>query len=87
MKNSMEVRAFERYIPLIAKKRLAEIMLKKIAGERIIDCLGLISLFFWFPERCLWASACSISAIGEFNGKSHLAKYFQNSYALESYGG
>ena len=28
-----------------------------------------------------------MSAIGESNGKSQLAKYFQNSYALESYGG
>ena len=31
--------------------------------------------------------ACSISAIGESNGKSQLARYFQNSDALESYGG
>ena len=34
--------------------------------------------------RC---DACSISAICEFYGKSQLAKYFQNSYALERYGG
>ena len=24
---------------------------------RIIDGLGLIRLFFWFPERCFWASS------------------------------
>ena len=29
----------------------------------------------------------SVSAIGESNGKSQLAKYFQISYALERYGG
>ena len=34
-----------------------------------------------------WCGACSISAIGESNGKSQLAKKFQNSYALASYGG
>ena len=34
-----------------------------------------------------WCGACSISAIVESNGKSQLAKYFPNSYALESYGG
>ena len=34
-------------------------------------------------ELLVW---CSISAIGESNGMSQLAKYFQNSYALESYG-
>ena len=25
--------------------------------QRIIDGLGLIRLFFWFPERCFWASS------------------------------
>ena len=35
----------------------------------------------------VWCDACSISAIGESHGKSQLAKYFQNSYALERYGG
>ena len=25
--------------------------------ERIIDGLGLIRLFFWSPERCIWASS------------------------------
>ena len=25
--------------------------------KRIIDGLGLIRLFFWFPERCFWASS------------------------------
>ena len=30
---------------------------------------------------------CSISAIGESIGKSQLSEYFQNFYALESYGG
>ena len=24
--------------------------------QRIIDGLGLIRLFFWFPKRCFWAS-------------------------------
>ena len=28
----------------------------------------------------LWCGTCSISAIGESNGQSQLAKYFQNSY-------
>ena len=36
-------------------------------------------------ELLLWS--CSINEIGGSNGKSQLAKYFQNSYALESYGG
>ena len=52
-------------------------------SERIIDGLDLIRLLFWFPD--FWSDACSISAIGESNGKSKLAKYFQNSYALERY--
>ena len=57
---------------------------------RIIDGLGLIRLFFLIPRTLLlsfWCDACSISAIGESNGKSQLGKYFQNSYALERYGG
>ena len=41
-----------------------------------------ITLFFNF-----WCDACSISAIGESNGKNKLAKYFQNSYTLEGCGG
>ena len=59
-------------------------------NKRIIDGLGLIRLFFWFQERCfellVWCMY-SISLLGESYGKSQLAKYFQNSYALESYGG
>ena len=45
---------------------------------------------FLIPRMLLlsfWCGACSISTIGESNGKSQLAKYFQNSYALQSYGG
>ena len=41
---------------------------------------------FLIPRTLLlsfWCNACSISAIGESDGKSQLAKYFQNSYALE----
>ena len=30
---------------------------KYIRKQRIIDGLGLIRLFFWFPERCFWASS------------------------------
>ena len=30
--------------------------LMNIRSERIIDGLGLIRLFFWFPERGHWAS-------------------------------
>ena len=48
--------------------------------ERIIDGLGLIRLFFLIPRTLLlsfWCDACSISVIGESNGKSQLAKYFQ----------
>ena len=51
-------------------------------------CLRFVIVVF--PRTLLlsfWCGACSISAIGESNGKSQLAKYFQNSYALESYGG
>ena len=62
----------------------------KYTATGIIDGLGILRLFFWFLERCFWASVVvhvSISAIGEFNGKRQLAKYFQNFYALESYGG
>ena len=63
---------------------------KCIRKKRNIDGLGLINLFFLIPRTLLmsfWCDACSVSAIGESNGKSQLAKYFQNSYALESYGG
>ena len=45
---------------------------------------------FLIPRTLLfsfWCNACSISAIVESNGKSQVAKYFQNSYALERYGG
>ena len=60
----------------------------KTMFQRIIDGLGLIRLFFWFPVRCFWASSVvHVVSNGESNGKSQLAKYFPNSYALESYGG
>ena len=42
---------------------------------------------FLIPRTLLlgfWCGACSISAIGESNGKSRRANYFQNSYTLES---
>ena len=29
---------------------------KKRKSQRIIDGLGLIRLFFWFPELCFWAT-------------------------------
>ena len=32
--------------------REIELRLKR---QRIIDGLGLVRLFFWFPERCFWA--------------------------------
>ena len=58
--------------------------------KRIIDGFGLIRLFFLIPRTQVfnfWCDACSISAIGESNVKSQLAKYFQNSYALRDMAG
>ena len=51
---------------------------------------GPYTPIFLIPRTLLlsfWCGACSIRAIDESNGKSQLAKYFQNSYALEIYGG
>ena len=51
---------------------------------------GPYTPIFLIPRTLLlsfWCGACSINGIGGSNGKSQLAKYFQNSYALESYGG
>ena len=45
---------------------------------------------FLIPRTLLlsfWCGTCSISPIGEYNGKRQLAKYFKISYALERYGG
>ena len=45
---------------------------------------------FLIPRTLLlsfWCDAFSISVICESNGKSQIAKYSQNSYALETYGG
>ena len=45
---------------------------------------------FLIPRALLlsfWCDTSRISAIDESNGRSQLAKYFQNSYALEIYGG
>ena len=50
---------------------------------------GPYTPIFLIPRTLIlsfWCDACSISAIGESNNKSQLAKYFQNSYALERYG-
>ena len=55
--------------------------------ERIIGPYTPIFLIHRTLLLSFKCGACSISAIGESNGKSQLAKYFQNSYALESYGG
>ena len=44
-----------RYAPHISIMKLHHQIDWKL--ERIIDCLGLIRLFFWFPERCFWASS------------------------------
>ena len=49
-----------------------------------------LTAIFLIPRMLLlssWCGALSISAIGESHDKSKLAKYFQNSYALESFGG
>ena len=51
---------------------------------------GPYTPIFLIPRTLLlsfWCGACSISAIRESNGKSQLAKYFQNSYSFDSYGG
>ena len=34
-----------------------KMVLSEILYQRIIDGLGLIRLFFWFPERWFWASS------------------------------
>ena len=49
----------------------------------------LYTPIFLIPRTLLlsfWCGACSISAICESYGKSQLAKYFENSHTLKSYG-
>ena len=77
----MQVRAFERYIPLPASNFLCQSKDHWRFGPYTPIFLNPRTLLLSF--RC---DACSISAIGESNSKSQLAKYFQNSYALERYG-
>ena len=51
---------------------------------------GPYTPIFLIPRTLLLSflcGVCSISEIGESNGKSQLAKYFQNFYTLGSYGG
>ena len=50
--------------------------------------IGPYTPIFLIPRPLLssfWCDACSISAIVDCSGKSQLAKYFQNFYALEIY--
>ena len=61
-------------------------------AEVIKGSLTVWALYAYFSDSqnaalSVWCGACSISAIGESNGNSQLAKYFRNSYALERYGG
>ena len=54
----------------------------------MIDC----ALYAYFSDSrttvlSFWCDACSIGAIRASHGKSQLAKYFQNSYTFEKYGG
>ena len=47
---------------------------------------GPYTTIFLIPRTLIfsfWCDACSISAKGESNDKSQLAKYFQNAFALE----
>ena len=71
---------------------MLEKKVKLLGSQHIKDHwrFGPYTPIFLIPGTLLLGFYCgarSIGAIGESNGKSQLAKYLQNSYSFESYGG